>query len=67
MRGELILSRFSTTIRLQLNKEVKPVCLGEVGANPTLTRNREKVYFQVGLPTTFIYPPVEDCGARILI
>jgi len=26
-----------------------------------------EIYFQVGLPNTFIYPPVEDCGARILI
>ena len=67
MRGELLITRIGTTICPQLYIENYRIWLGEVGENPTLTRNREKVYFQVGLPTIFFYPPVEDCGARILI
>jgi hypothetical protein len=63
----LYLDAITSRIAQQINIESKRVCLGEVGVNPTLSRNREKDFFQVGLPTTFIYPPVEDCGARILI
>jgi len=41
--------------------------LGEVGANPTLSRNREKFISSRITQMILNYPTVEDCGAEILI
>ena len=46
---------------------VKEIFLGEVGVNPTLSRNREKFISSRITQMIFVHPTVEDCGAEILI
>jgi len=55
-RGELLYFASISKIRLQLNIESLRVCLGEVGENPTLSRNREKEFpFKSDYPTHLIF------------
>lgn len=55
-------------IRTQFNTEFEEeIFLGEVGVNPTLSRNREKFISSRITQIILNYPTVEDCGAEILI
>jgi hypothetical protein len=43
---------------------VQKIALGEVGANPTLSRNRKKFISSRITQMILNYPAVEDCGAE---
>lgn len=60
--------RNQSRIRTQFNTEFEEeIFLGEVGVNPTLSRNREKFISSRITQIILNYPTVEDCGAEILI
>lgn len=60
--------RNQSRIRTQFNNEFEEeIFLGEVGVNPTLSRNREKFISSRITQIILNYPTVEDCGAEILI
>lgn len=60
--------RNQSRIRAQFNIEFEEeIFLGEVGVNPTLSRNREKFISSRITQIILNYPTVEDCGAEILI
>lgn len=60
--------RNQSRIRTQFNIEFEEeIFLGEVGVNPTLSRNREKFISSRITQIILNYPTVEDCGAEILI
>jgi len=57
-------SRIRTQFNIEFEEEI---FLGEVGVNPTLSRNREKFISSRITQIILNYPTVEDCGAEILI
>jgi hypothetical protein len=68
LRGLLQIKEFVLRFPPQLNIEfAKEIILGEVGVNPTLSRNREKFISSRITQMILIYPTVEDCGAENLI